>query len=208
MGIIRINVHSFFNNFRNGYISIILYIITNIINITILSQATINGYEILSLSGLQSPQFISFSTKCISILIYTYVIFKNISLDYNRNACILFTRITKKKWIKNKLFAGLCILFLFRLPLYIFLHFSYDCIIDLLIYILILICIMYYLTNNTETNLFVFVSILLRILVNKININLLIMVYSLLFCIIIINVLSKHVRKNKLLKVEKRPQDF
>lgn len=187
------------NDFLKMYIELILNISINILNVVLLFQTiSINDYEVLSLLTMQELQFVSFSAKCISILTYISMILKNLSLDYKNNACIIFTRITKGKWLRNKFLRGLLILSLLRLPLYIFLGFSYDCFIDILMYLLILISTIYTFTKNDNFSFILFISTIMIILLNKIDLCLITILYIIFSLILTVKTLI--IFKNKIKK--------
>lgn len=187
------------NDFLKMYIEFILNISINILNVVLLFQTiSINDYEVLSLLTMQELQFVSFSAKCISILTYISMILKNLSLDYKNNACIIFTRITKGKWLRNKFLRGLLILSLLRLPLYIFLGFSYNCFIDILMYLLILISTIYTFTKNDNFSFILFISTIMIILLNKMDLCLITILYIIFSLILTAKTLI--IFKNKIKK--------
>ena len=161
---IKIYLCKYFDALKKVYLPLIIYILINLLNIILLKSGSynINDYEILCTSNFANLGIVGFALKCISLSCFTLIICKLIFIDLKENACILFTRISKKDWLFKKITNFLIILVLFRLPLYIYVTFSNIIWYDLIIYMLLLFySVSYSIKENNITLSFLIIGLLL-----------------------------------------------
>lgn len=171
-----------------SYIPLVLYIIINIINLNYIGRDFYNYKYILIFINVRELSFIMFATKIISLLSFVLFCMKNYSLDISKNSCLIFTRISKKKWIIKKIILTIFLLLLFRLPLYYLTGFNLNCIKDFIVYLTISIMSIYYLLNESNINIAVLLlSIVIYIFILIDNIKNVIIFIILLLIMYIIN---------------------
>lgn len=173
---------------NHSYIPLVLYIIINIFNLYYIGKDFYNYKYILIFINVRELSFIMFSTKIISLLSFVLFCMKNYSLDVSKNSCLIFTRMSKKKWIIKKIILTICLLLLFRLPLYYLTGFNLNCIKDFIVYLAIGIMSIYYLLNESNINIVILLlSIVIYIFVLIESIRNVIIFIILLLIMYIIN---------------------
>lgn len=149
-----------------------IYIIINIINIRInfVSGIECSAKHIIPLINYKELDFVTFATKCLSLLSYMYMVAKVISIDLDKNHSLIFTRISKVKWLLKKIFMLTVLVLILRLPLYIYAFDLKIILTDLLMYITVLVfLIMYLLSKNRILFILLVINI---ILIFSLNLNL------------------------------------
>ena len=150
---VKLIIYKIINIIKKIYLPLLLYLVINIINILYLNSQDIelNDYDILCTANYASLSIISFATKCISVSCIIYILNKIIFLDLKKNACIIFTRISKKTWIIKKIISFIIIIIILRLPLYNYIVFSKIVIYDLIVYLILLLLTINYSLNESKT---------------------------------------------------------
>lgn len=147
---------------KYSYIPLILYILINVINIYFLKNNKMD-FDILNIicyKSFKEQSLISTATKGISILSFILFILRNYSLDVNKNYCLIFTRISKKTWVKKKILVTFLIILILRMPIYFLSSINYIFILDFIIYFLLGFMSIIYLLNSTNINLIIIIGYL------------------------------------------------
>ena len=181
----RIVVCTILDGIKKCYVELTIYIVINVLNLSVLNYAEMSDMEILSLLSFEELKFVGLATKVISYLAFISIIIKGLFGHYHRNASVLFTRIAKAKWIKKRLVVGLLVLLALRLPLYIFLNWRLVCLVDVLSYLLVLLCTIASLVKNTKVSMLIFMVIFFFMFIKEINILFLLKMYILAFLLLL-----------------------
>lgn len=190
--IIRRYFYKIIYNITQSYIPLLLYIIINIIFIYYIGFNEYDYKLILVFKDLKEVSFILIATKIISLLSFILFCMKLYSLDVSKNNCLIFTRISKRRWFINKLILTTLLLILFRLPLYYLTGFNINCIKDFIVYLIISVMSIYYLLNESNENIVILlISIVIFIFGIMDNIINIILLGVLLIIMIIINKFSR-----------------
>lgn len=169
-------IYKIWNKLKKVYYLLILYIIINIINITVFQEY--DYIELLIVENLKNMSNIGIITNGASLFIL--LIIKVIINEINNNSFIFLTRISKKKLYINKLKTSIIILLLYRIIIYYLLGFNSYCIIDFISYLIILIYLFNYYYKDKQLYFILFLAVLFTSLVIKINYNILIIYIGLL----------------------------
>lgn len=165
---IKMGFYKIFTNLKKTFLYIIIYIVTNAINVTVLffQNIDISAKELLCLGDFRTLQYISFATKCISILIFSYVIIKYLSLEEDKNSCLVFTRISRARWLKNKFLLFIIIILMMRSPIYFLAGFDNLCLADFLLYMAITLSIVQVFNKVEKNYLSYYVLIIIAFIVD------------------------------------------
>lgn len=194
----RINLKYFITNLlklfnKKNLLIISIYIFVNCFNFYTLYSA---DYLVESwLLGFASPTelgFIMILTFICSIVIINYLFIYSINYDIESTSDYIFTRMTKKKWIINKVIVLTLLLLVMRLPLYIVLNFSSGIYYDFILYEMELFFCFFIITNKNPIFKITFAIALLIIFVKEVNyITCILFGILLLMNIITIKILNK-----------------
>lgn len=186
--IIRRYFYKIIYNITQSYIPLVLYIIINIIFIYYIGFDEYDYKLILIFKDIKEVSFIMIATKIISLLSFVLFCMKLYSLDVSKNSCLIFTRISKRKWFFNKLILTTLLLILFRFPLYYLTGFNLNCIKDFIVYLIISVMSIYYLLNESNINIVILLlGIVIYIFGIMNNIKNILLLGVLLIIMIIIN---------------------
>jgi hypothetical protein len=140
---------------------------------------------------IEDLSIVSAGAKCISLLSVIYIIVKILLTDLDQNACILFTRISKRKWLIKKIIGLIGLIIILRLPLYIYVNFSKIFVPDLILYILIIFYAVNYLLNQNKINLAILLLSLFLIFISVINYKLCLIIFAGIVLLLIKRVIFK-----------------
>ncbi len=186
--IIRRYFYKIIYNITQSYIPLLLYIIINIIFIYYIGFDEYDYKLILVFKDLREISLVLIATKIISLLSFVLFCMKLYSLDVSKNNCLIFTRISKRRWFIKKVILTICLLLLFRLPLYYLTGFNINCIKDFIVYLFISVMSIYYLLRESNTNIVILLlSIVIYIFGIMNNIKNILLLGVLLIIMIIIN---------------------
>lgn len=150
-----INLKRVLSFIKTMLVPLLIYSIINIINVKI--NLNTSGLppekSLIPLISFKELDFLTFATKCLSVLAVMYIVAKSISIDLDKNYSFLFTRISKKKWLIKKFFSLVIFALILRLPLYIYAEFPSVVIIDMLMYLIVIIYMFIYLLSKANIGL-------------------------------------------------------
>ncbi len=190
---IKIYIFRFLNIIKKICFPLIVYIVINLINVCYLNSQNIiiEDFEIIGTSNYDNLLIVSFASKAVSLASFIFILDKILYVYLNQNSCIIFTRLSKRRFIINKIICFLVIICFLRLPLYLYSGLSLSILYDLVICLILMIATIIQALNPNVVNIGNLVVILLLSTLSIYSLELILLLILLSIIAIFINVFLK-----------------